>query len=96
MVYSLHQNDMIEKLNILGSSHEEIALSLKKLGIKGYVRSVCNCPLANYYKSLGYKHVSVGGDGFLIDGIDFIHTKASEDFLFMFDTNQYPELRIEL
>ncbi len=39
-------------LNELGSSHQEVAESLQKKGVRGLIRSKCGCPLANYLSTM--------------------------------------------
>lgn len=52
-------NDKLkEDLSALGQSCDDIANSLKKRGIKGYLFKAGYCPIANYLHVKGYNNVT--------------------------------------
>lgn len=88
---------MINRLKRLGSSSQDVANYLTKLGIKGTPKSPCNCPIANLIKTPGLTVVSVSRFriSWLWRGV--LHTLVTPDpiraFILDFDQNNlYPEL----
>lgn len=51
-----------ECLAALGETNKSISAVLRLNSIKGRQRSACDCPIANYFKSCGFPHVSVGAN----------------------------------
>jgi archaellum component FlaC len=84
---------VIEPLTKLKTS-KAVAKFLKDLKIKGVVGRSTKCPLAAYLNKNGPKGASGKVDSYsiVLDGIDFPHTKATQQFVTDFDSDRYPEL----
>lgn len=94
----MNAQDLLNHLEILGNTAEQVAESLRTDGIKGACRSRKGCPLANYLKSLGHENPSVMGNpdsAFAGLGLEPYHCTlppACFDFLYRFDRGEFPEL----
>lgn len=91
--------DLDEDLHVLGATANEVANSLRRLGIKGQRRIGRNCPIAKYLRLRGHDIIAATAN--------FIHTsydgtppptptpRAVAYFILEFDnSNLYPELEI--
>lgn len=91
---------LMEDLQRLGSEPDEIAGTLREIGICGEINEPEHCPIANYLKDLGYEHVSVALDdeGHLVASTANEETQipaALSRFVNWFDRGLYRELSIE-
>jgi len=84
----------IEKIRKMKAKN--IALYLKKKGVKGEVGEADSCPLANHLQKVSHiDDISVTGEEIKIDNLGLqINTEDSEvpDFVSAFDEEEYPFL----
>lgn len=77
----------------LGFNSIQIRATIYNAGVKGRQQSVCNCPVANYLKSQGYRDVVAGTDWCAVKDQEPVITPNSvKDFMEKFDAGLYPEL----
>jgi len=84
-------------LERLGSTADEVAASLKRLGVKGRRGSALTCPLAKYLNSRlpGTQPTKVSSVSFQVTGSQLYVPAGCSDFVRRFDIGRYPELDID-
>ena len=95
MTVSQHLNYLVQELDKLGDSPDEIAFSLKQEGIKGVVCYGRECPLANFAKKRGFTNPEFSS--FYARSVETDYTyiplkKSLRDFMSLFDQRLYPDL----
>jgi hypothetical protein len=93
------QQDLINDLDALGSTPNEVAENLFRLNCKGRKYNSRNCPVANYLKLKGYSYPSVINE---TDPTIYVElekypmaicpTAPVATFIRAFDRNLYPDL----
>jgi hypothetical protein len=87
-----------EFVKSLGSTADEVAESLRRLGVKGRRRSRCECPIAVAVNkhAPGWGGIRVSGSGYLsyndVQIMDPQTTSAVQAFVRAFDDGSYPYL----
>jgi hypothetical protein len=89
-------DQIIEALNKLGRSADEVAENLYVMGYSGECKKAHNCPLANYLKDriAGVNHVSMSITRYSYDyrnPVEF-DLPAISEFVLRFDVHKYPKL----
>ncbi len=86
-----------KSLKSLGKNKDEVANTLKTLGIKGNTSQPYSCPIARYlnqaFQLTGYDHTAWATGtraGFMGTEVKVPH--AVGDFIHAFDEHQYPEV----
>ena len=99
---------LIAKLNALGDTGNAVAVSLRKLGIKGRRDDGCACPLANYVSvcigltpGVPPRWITVTPGIIQISAAAFgereviVTTQPWREFISNFDSGDYPDLDLE-
>ena len=82
-----------ECLEKLGKTADEVHTSLLVMGIRGERWMECQCPIANYIKSITSDiRVSVCDEGFDLAGCPGVLPLACQVFVDTFDRGRYPDL----
>jgi hypothetical protein len=77
-------------LEVLGDTEEQVAESLRRLGVTGQRGEVCGCPIFNYLKDAGIPIAAVRDHAvYLLDGTRIELPTAVDEFIWFFDG--YPE-----
>lgn len=96
---------LLEAIEALGTTPEQVSSKLRDMGIKGYRRMASSCPIAKYVKACGFPHVTVatyvkvyqdrGSD--IGDVADQTHLlpQGVRDWIAGFDEGEYPEFYLE-
>lgn len=93
------KEEIIDKLIELGKTKEEIAKSLFSHDIKGQIKSVCYCPIANYIRNIAdYDYVGVTpfrinlNDKYDLYFSDIVSLFPIQQFIYAFDKKEFPNL----
>lgn len=88
-------NAVIEVLDALGTDGNQVAESLFRRGVNGYVGSVSRCPIANYLTAeLDGAWCVTAADAMNLASLEsFTVPGAVADFVEAFDAGKYPELQ---
>ena len=84
---------LLEDLQTLGRTPEEMARKLRGLGLKGVRKCYYGCPVAGFLRRLGYGVLEVGCLEIVIVGRIRVKTPdLVREFIRMFDENRWPDL----
>jgi hypothetical protein len=84
---------IVNDLDALGKTSEQVADFLKARGVKGTIGNVYSCPIANYLNSLNHKVAGVSWGSIRFQYGGCIDTPPAVcQFIVDFDQGKYPEL----